>query len=163
MQMRGTMIGTPHWMAPEAFGSVTAIDVSTYDNKVDVWGVGITAIELATMKPPNSELSSVFDIILAIVNGPPPSLSPECGDVLASFVAAALVKDPSARPDAGTLLIAPIIERGAPAIAPPASEFYCCVSITLVLRDRSPSTATEPLPRDGVCARLAHGSSGVCG
>mmetsp|Transcript_5849 Transcript_5849/g.18315 ORF Transcript_5849/g.18315 Transcript_5849/m.18315 type:complete len:514 (+) Transcript_5849:2151-3692(+) len=118
MQMRGTMIGTPHWMAPEAFGSVTAIDVSTYDNKVDVWGVGITAIELATMKPPNSELSSVFDIILAIVNGPPPSLSPECGDVLASFVAAALVKDPSARPDAGTLLIAPIIERGAPAIAP---------------------------------------------
>eukprot|EP00967_Tisochrysis_lutea_P126998 scaffold215513_cov30-Tisochrysis_lutea.AAC.1 len=82
------------------------------------------------MKPPNSELSSVFDIILAIVNGPPPSLSPECGDVLASFVAAALVKDPSARPDAGTLLmhslvtsandnaLAPIIERGAPAIAP---------------------------------------------
>mmetsp|Transcript_28632 Transcript_28632/g.87677 ORF Transcript_28632/g.87677 Transcript_28632/m.87677 type:complete len:216 (-) Transcript_28632:2200-2847(-) len=151
MQMRGTMIGTPHWMAPEAFGSVTAIDVSTYDNKVDVWGVGITAIELATMKPPNSELSSVFDIILAIVNGPPPSLSPECGDVLASFVAAALVKDPSARPDAGTLLmhslvtsandnaLAPIIERGAPAIAPPASEFYCCVSITLVLRDRSSS------------------------
>mmetsp|Transcript_28634 Transcript_28634/g.87703 ORF Transcript_28634/g.87703 Transcript_28634/m.87703 type:complete len:120 (-) Transcript_28634:2432-2791(-) len=59
MQMRGTMIGTPHWMAPEAFGSVTAIDVSTYDNKVDVWGVGITAIELATMKPPNSDLSSV--------------------------------------------------------------------------------------------------------
>ena len=25
---------------------------------------------------------------------------------------------------------------------------YCCVSITLVLRGRSPSTATEPLPRE---------------
>ena len=30
-----------------------------------------------------------------------------------------------------------------------ASEFCCCVSIILVLRDRSPSTATEPLSRDG--------------
>ena len=36
-----------------------------------------------------------------------------------------------------------------------SSEFYCCVSITLVLRDRNPSTATEqrsPYPAMGVCA-----------
>ena len=37
------------------------------------------------------------------------------------------------------------------------SEIYCCVSITLVLRDRSPPTATEPLPCDGGvrCWRMA--------
>ena len=34
-------------------------------------------------------------------------------------------------------------------------EFYCCVSVTLVLRDRSPSTATEPLPRDGAVRGMA--------
>mmetsp|Transcript_24400 Transcript_24400/g.76533 ORF Transcript_24400/g.76533 Transcript_24400/m.76533 type:complete len:473 (+) Transcript_24400:196-1614(+) len=131
MQKRGTMIGTPHWMAPEAFGSVTAIDASTYDTKVDMWGVGITAIELATMKPPNSDLSTVFDIILAIVNGPPPTLPPDKkAPALAAFIGAALVKDPAARPDAATLLkhpflasaddgaLGPIVKRGVPAIAP---------------------------------------------
>jgi serine/threonine protein kinase len=98
---------------------------------VDLWGVGITAIELATMKPPNSDLASVFDIILAIVNGPPPTLPPDkAAPALASFIGAALIKDPAARPDAATLLkhpflasvdenaLAPIVRRGVPAIAP---------------------------------------------
>lgn len=96
-----------------------------------MWGVGITAIELATMKPPNSDLSTVFDIILAIVNGPPPTLPPyKEAPALAAFIGAALVKDPAARPDAATLLkhpfvasaddgaLAPLVKRGVPAIAP---------------------------------------------
>eukprot|EP00967_Tisochrysis_lutea_P010931 scaffold12456_cov36-Tisochrysis_lutea.AAC.5 len=44
--------------------------------------------------------------------------------------------------------------RSHPTRGPP-SEFYCCVSITLVLRDRSPSTAAEqqsPYPTMGLCA-----------
>mmetsp|Transcript_36405 Transcript_36405/g.119961 ORF Transcript_36405/g.119961 Transcript_36405/m.119961 type:complete len:254 (+) Transcript_36405:654-1415(+) len=126
MAKRGTMIGTPHWMAPEAFAAVTAIDGDPYDNKVDIWGVGITAIELMAMKPPWSSLSSVFDIILAIVNNPPPEA--EGSPVLRDFVRCALVKDAVARPSADVLLkhklvagarsdaLAAVVKKGAPKI-----------------------------------------------
>ena len=59
MSKRGTMIGTPHWMAPETLAQSGGED-SEYDAKVDVWGLGITAIELAQMHPPFSEYRSVF-------------------------------------------------------------------------------------------------------
>eukprot|EP01126_Amoeba_proteus_P026464 TRINITY_DN2620_c0_g1_i17.p1 TRINITY_DN2620_c0_g1~~TRINITY_DN2620_c0_g1_i17.p1 ORF type:complete len:163 (+),score=24.17 TRINITY_DN2620_c0_g1_i17:490-978(+) len=36
-------VGTPHWMAPEVFQTVM-LD-SSYDEKVDIWSVGITIID----------------------------------------------------------------------------------------------------------------------
>ena len=70
MSKRGTMIGTPHWMAPETLGQLA--DDGKYDAKVDVWGLGITAIELAQMGPPFAETKQIFKVMMAIVNGPPP-------------------------------------------------------------------------------------------
>jgi serine/threonine protein kinase len=54
MSKRGTMIGTPHWMAPETLG-MSPDAAKGYDSKVDVWSLGITAIELAEQKPPFSQ------------------------------------------------------------------------------------------------------------
>ena len=47
---RNTFIGTPYWMAPEVIACDENPD-ATYDNRSDLWSLGITAIEMAEGKP----------------------------------------------------------------------------------------------------------------
>lgn len=44
-QQRNTFIGTPYWMAPEVIACDQQPD-SVYDQRLDVWALGISAIEL---------------------------------------------------------------------------------------------------------------------
>jgi serine/threonine protein kinase len=101
---RTTVVGTPSWMAPEL------ILGSGYDEKVDIWSLGIVAIEIAEGEPPYLKENSMKALQL-ISSNPPPTLreknkwSSEFND----FVTRCLIKDPEARPRASELLEHPFI------------------------------------------------------
>ena len=48
----GTVIGSPLWMAPEMIAD------GLCDTPVDVWSLGICALEMAQMQPPHAEIAS---------------------------------------------------------------------------------------------------------
>ena len=68
MSKRGTMIGTPHWMAPEV------VSDGSYDEKADLWSLGITALECAQMAPPHWDVRPAVRVLLRIPAAPPPTL-----------------------------------------------------------------------------------------
>ena len=62
------MIGSPLWMSPEM------ISDGLCDTPVDVWSLGICAIEMAELWPPHASMDPTIRAMWRIVNGPPPSL-----------------------------------------------------------------------------------------
>jgi len=96
-ERRTTFVGTPCWMAPEVMESHKSN--KAYNEKVDVWSVGITALELAKGYAPYSRLSPM-QVILKTLQEPPPSLRSYEGilasfsDAFNAFVARCLIKNP---------------------------------------------------------------------
>ena len=74
-----------------------------HDQKVDVWALGITAIELALGDPPYYDLEPMKALTL-ILKGEPqnlPAISPvgvTWSDNYKAFIAACLIKEPNQRP-----------------------------------------------------------------
>jgi len=108
-QLRTTLCGSPCWMAPEVMLRAWPQgreQSSGYDSSVDIWSLGITALELAKGRPPFSEFapSRVFSMV---VQNPPPALEDSKRKFTSSFkdfVSLCLQKDPSKRPSASKLL-----------------------------------------------------------
>nr|BAH56939.1 AT4G29810 [Arabidopsis thaliana] len=104
--LANTFVGTYNYMSPER------IVGNKYGNKSDIWSLGLVVLECATGKfpyaPPNQEetWTSVFELMEAIVDQPPPALpsgnfSPE----LSSFISTCLQKDPNSRSSAKELMV----------------------------------------------------------
>jgi len=79
-------------------------------------GLAITAIELAQGAPPHSEVKQVFQVILKIATGGPPSLNDpsSASPPFRSFLAAGLDVNPSSRPSAAGLGEHPFVAAASP-------------------------------------------------
>ncbi|XP_068724572.1 uncharacterized protein [Montipora capricornis] len=94
-----SMKGTPYWMAPEV------IRETGHGRKSDIWSVGCTVFEMATGKPPWSDMPPMA-AIFAIGSGTlaVPKLSEDFSESARDFVNKCLTRDPGMRPSADELL-----------------------------------------------------------
>jgi len=138
-----TFIGSPYWLAPEI------ITHDSYNNKVDIWGLGISAIEIAESKPPLWDIDPQ-KVIFQIPQQPPPKLTDgsKWSEDFADFLDKCLRKNPDERTSAKELLYHPFILKGSSSqiLQPLVKQ---CLPILLPRKQ-------EDLEEDEDCNEFAH-------
>ena len=101
--------GSPLFMSPEA---LRGLELSP---ATDVYSLGITALEMAEGRPPHSECKTLFAVMQAVLQSPPPSVLtharsyPNPSADFIDFVDRCLVHDPAQRWSVDQLLQHPFI------------------------------------------------------
>lgn len=110
---RRSVVGTPYWMAPEV------IRGQEYGTKVDVWSLGIMALEMAEGEPPLLDLPPLRALFLIATQGPPQLKDKaKWSPSFVRFLERCFEKDPEQRADVDELVRhAFIVEKSLPSSA----------------------------------------------
>lgn len=61
---RTSQVGTTYWMAPEVITADT-----DYDTKIDIWSLGIMAVEMVEGEPPYMDLPTLKALFTIVSKG----------------------------------------------------------------------------------------------
>jgi len=109
VQQRSSVVGTPYWMAPELIKGMK------YGTSVDIWSMGIAAIEMAEGDPPYLDFPPLRALFLIATHGAPSLKDPDnWSNTFKNFLGKCLELEPSERATAKQLLEHPFLKLACP-------------------------------------------------
>ncbi|CAG9784623.1 unnamed protein product [Diatraea saccharalis] len=139
-----TTIGSPSWMAPEVVASGGG-----YDNRSDVWALGITAIEMTDGKAPFENMHPTR-ALFQIARNPPPGIAKASmwSNDINDFVTECLEKNPEHRPYMMELEEHPFIQ------SVPENDYHLTTELKMMVEDlkgvEAPSKRSERIIKNNL-------------